>query len=142
MAKRDESVQQTLDQVPDEKIYLESEDPWAPKVLDLEGTLVLLGMIGDIIDEIGGGTLAKGEIRFGKLIRGIKKELLLALVALATKQSPSWVEENFSFLEATKALTGFWKMNQIGELLGEVGLGLGGGTATEEEEEEADEEET
>lgn len=133
MAKRDESVEKALEQVPDEQIYLESDAPWAPKMLDLGGTLVLLGMIGDVIDEIGAGDLAEGEFRVAKLVRSIEKDTLLQLIALATKQPLQWVEDNFNFPKAVKSLVAFFKMNELGTLLGELGLGLGGGTQEEEE---------
>lgn len=141
MATRDESVERTLEQIPDEKIYLDSDDPWAPKMLDLEGTLQLLGMIGDVIDEIGTGGLASGELRVARLIRSLKKESLLQLISLATKQPGEWVEEHFNFVKGTKALLAFWKMNGLGELLGELGLGLGGSEEEQEEEQEEEKEE-
>lgn len=130
--RRGKSVESTLEEMPDEKIYLEDSDPWAPKMLNLEGTLRLLAMIGDAVDEIGGGSLAQGEMRVARLIRSLQKESLVQLISLATRQDMAWIEENWDFARASMALAGFWKINRIGDLLGQLGVGLGLGREREE----------
>ena len=108
---------QTPDQRPDERIFLQPTGPWAAKVMDLEDTLKVFALMGEIMESI---FAQEGGFRIAAFVRSLDKQTLVSLLEIATHQEPTWIEENFSFPKALKAVLDFWKRNELDELWGEV----------------------
>lgn len=124
-----------LDTISDEQIYLSLKDPWAAKPLDLAGTLRLFQIAGDLVVNLG---TSPEETKISALFGKIDKNALLTLLELITQQPSEWLENNYNFRKAVRAVLDFWKINELGALLGELGweglAALGGGTAPAEAE--------
>lgn len=122
-------AQRALDMIPDQEIYLRLEEPWAAKPLDLEGTLRLFQVAGDLFVGIGSDPdVSKVSSLFGRIDKGT----ILILLELITQQPREWLEENYNFRKAIKVVVDFWRINELGAMLGELGWeGLGKLAASE-----------
>jgi len=115
------------EEVPDHEIYLTREEgPWSAKSLSLEGTLNLINLLGDVIDDLRPLMDERESLKIGTFLKALGKTNLLQFLSLAVQQPPEWVEKNFDFPKALKAIRDFWELNRLGEILGLLGWrGLG-----------------
>lgn len=128
-----------LDTIPDEQIFLRLKEPWAAKPLSLEGTLRLFQIAGDLFGALGS---SPDGARFSSLLISMDKNTILTLLELITQQSREWLEKNYNFRKAVKSVVDFWRINELGAMLGELGwegLAALGGRATPAEEVEKEE---